>query len=65
MTRFILADEISTMLDLITQSQIWGFLLEEVKRRDLGLLMVSHSEELTERVCSRVIDLREENERWT
>lgn len=64
-TRFILADEISTMLDLITQSQIWGFLLEEVKRRDLGLLMVSHSEELTERVCSRVIDLREENERWT
>ena len=64
-TRFILADEISTMLDLITQSQIWGFLLEEVKRRDLGLLMVSHSEELTERVCSRGIDLREENERWT
>ena len=25
-TRFILADEISAMLDLITQSQIWGFL---------------------------------------
>ena len=29
------------MLDLITQSQIWGFLLEEVKTRDLGLLVVS------------------------
>ena len=29
-TRFLLADEISTMLDLITQSQIWNFLLEEV-----------------------------------
>lgn len=57
-TRFILADEISTMLDLITQSQIWGFLLEEVKTRDLGLLVVSHSEELLERVCGRVVDLR-------
>ena len=57
-TRFILADEISTMLDLITQSQIWGFLLEEVKTRDLGLLVVSHSEELLECVCGRVVDLR-------
>ena len=54
----ILADEISTMLDLITQSQIWGFLLEEVKTRELGLLVVSHSEELLERVCGRVADLR-------
>lgn len=26
-TRFLLADEITTMLDLITQSQIWHFLL--------------------------------------
>ena len=25
-TRFLLADEISTMLDLITQSQLWNFL---------------------------------------
>lgn len=57
-TRFILADEISTMLDLITQSQIWGFLLEEAKTRDLGLLVVSHSEELLECVCGRVVDLR-------
>mgnify|MGYP000644641213 CR=1 FL=1 len=30
-TRFLIADEISTMLDLITQSQIWNFLLDEVK----------------------------------
>ncbi len=56
-TRFLLADEISAMLDLITQSQIWGFLLEEVKRRNLGLLAVSHSKELLERICSRMIYL--------
>ena len=43
-TRFLIADEISTMLDLITQIQIWNFRLEEVKRRELGLIVVSHSE---------------------
>jgi len=52
-TKFLLADEISTMLDLITQSQIWNFLIEEVKRREIGLLVVSHSPELLELVCTR------------
>ena len=31
--RFLLCDEISAMLDLVTQAQIWQFLLEESKRR--------------------------------
>lgn len=57
-TRFLLADEISTMLDLITQSQLWNFLTEETKRRGIGLLVVSHSEELLKRVCTRIQDLR-------
>ena len=52
-TRFLLADEISTMLDLITQSQIWNFLIEEVKRREIGLVVVSHSQELLDLVCTR------------
>lgn len=60
-TRFLLADEITTMLDLITQAQIWDFLLREVMERKIGLLVVSHSEALLNRVCSRIIDLREEN----
>lgn len=59
-TRFLLADEISTMLDLITQSQIWNFLLDEVKSREIGLVVVSHSTQLLERVCTRIVDLREE-----
>lgn len=61
-TRFLLADEITTMLDLITQVQIWDFLLKEVSERGIGLLVVSHSEVLLDRVCTRIIDLREENE---
>lgn len=53
-TRFLLADEISTMLDLITQSQLWNFLLEEVKNREIGLLAVSHSDALLERICTKM-----------
>ncbi|WP_349947183.1 ATP-binding cassette domain-containing protein [Lacrimispora sp. BS-2] len=56
-TRFLLADEISAMLDLITQSQIWNFLMSEVERRGIGLLVVSHSQGLLERVCTRKLDL--------
>nr|WP_276856363.1 ATP-binding cassette domain-containing protein [Intestinimonas timonensis] len=51
-TRFLLCDELSAMLDLITQAQIWSFLLEETERRDLGLLIVSHSSPLLERLCT-------------
>ncbi|MEE1195773.1 MAG: ATP-binding cassette domain-containing protein [Lachnospiraceae bacterium] len=56
-TKFLLADEISTMLDLITQSQLWEFLLKEVKRREIGLAVVSHSEPLISAVTTRTISL--------
>lgn len=54
-TRFLIADEISTMLDLITQSQIWNFLLKEVEAREIGLIAVSHSQPLLDRICTRQI----------
>lgn len=57
-TRFLLADEISTMIDLITQSQIWHFLMEETQRRGIGMIVVSHSPELVEKVCTRVVELK-------
>lgn len=56
-TKFLLADEISTMLDLITQSQIWNFLLREVMERKIGLIAVSHNQPLLEKVCSSEIRL--------
>ena len=55
--RFLLCDEISAMLDLVTQAQIWQFLLEEAKRRSLGLLVVSHDDSLLEQVCTRIVEL--------
>ena len=45
------------MLDLITQGQIWNFLLREVKERKIGMLVVSHSQELLDYVCTSQIRL--------
>lgn len=56
-TKFLIADEISTMLDTITQSQIWNFLLNETAERGIGLLIVSHSQPLLERVATRCMQL--------
>lgn len=56
-TRFVIADEMSAMLDAVTQAQIWSFLLEEVVERSLGLIVVTHNAALAERVCERVVDL--------
>lgn len=53
-TRFLLCDEITAMLDLVTQAQIWNFLLEEGKQRDLGMLIVSHDDALLQKVCTRI-----------
>ena len=52
-TKYLLCDEITTMLDFITQGQIWNFLIEETKRRGIGMVIVSHSQPLLDHVCTR------------
>ena len=58
-TKFLIADEITTMLDTITQAHIWNVLLEETKKRNIGLLVVTHNKFLAQKVCSRVINLEQ------
>lgn len=58
-TKYLLCDEITTMLDFITQGQIWNFLIEETKRRGIGMMIVSHSQPLLDHVCTRQIRLNE------
>ena len=60
-TEFIIADEMSTMLDAITQAQIWNVLLDQVKKRNLGLLVISHNMALADRLCTRIVNLEELN----
>lgn len=56
-TRILLADEITTMLDLVTQGRIWTSLLKETEARGITLIAVSHSEELLEKICGRIVRL--------
>ena len=58
-TKYLLCDEITTRLDFITQGQIWNFLIEETKRRGIGMVIVSHSQPLLDHVCTRQIRLNE------
>lgn len=55
--RYLIADEISTMLDALTQAQIWHVLLEESAAQNMVVILVSHSPSLTERVATRTVRL--------
>ena len=56
---YLICDEISTMLDVITQAQIWNVILDEAKRRNMGLIAVTHNRHLARRIADRVYDLSE------
>ena len=62
-TKFLICDEITTMLDVISQAQIWNVLLEMAKERNYGMLIVTHNMDLANRVCTRIVDLSEINRR--
>ena len=54
---FLICDEISTMLDVITQAQIWNVVLEEAQKRNMGVVAVTHNMHLARRIATRVYDL--------
>ena len=54
---FLICDEISTMLDVITQAQIWNVVLEEAEKRNMGIIAVTHNRHLADRIADRVYDL--------
>ena len=56
-TRFLIADEMTTMLDAITQAQLWQVVLNFAKQNNMGILVISHEERLINRLCHKVIDL--------
>lgn len=56
-TKFLIADEMTTMLDAITQAQIWHVVLDEAKKQNIGIVVISHEQYLIQRLCDRVIKL--------
>lgn len=60
-TKFLICDEITTMLDVITQAQIWRLLLDVAEKRNLGMIVITHNEHLAKQVCTRIINLPDIN----
>ncbi|MDR2492405.1 MAG: ATP-binding cassette domain-containing protein [Coriobacteriales bacterium] len=56
--RFLIADEITTMLDAVSQAQLWRFILDKAAADGIGIVFVSHSPALVSRVATRVVALR-------
>jgi peptide/nickel transport system ATP-binding protein len=52
-TRFIIADEITAMLDAVTQARIWNSLLEHVRQNKIGMMVISHDKHLISGICDR------------
>lgn len=55
--RYLIADEATAMLDAVTQQELWSAIMTLQQREGFGLLLVSHSPALVDRVSTRHIDL--------
>lgn len=60
-TKFLIADEMTTMLDAITQVQIIESVLKIIKKRNMGFLLVSHDMDLINTICDDIIYLKDIN----
>ncbi len=56
---YLICDEISTMLDVVTQAQIWNLVLKEAEIYHMGIIVVTHNKHLAGRIAERVVDLSE------
>ncbi|GIU23336.1 peptide ABC transporter [Shewanella schlegeliana] len=55
-TEYLICDEVTAHLDMVTQAEFWQQLLACAKRRNIGLLVISHDEHLLKAICQRVIN---------
>ena len=54
--KYLIADEMTTMLDAVTQAQIWHVVMRIAKERNIGVLAISHNHKLLQRISDRVIN---------
>jgi len=55
--RYLVADEITAMLDPITQAEIWNFLVRFARDKQVGILAISHDRALLGRIADGVVEL--------
>ncbi|MGB3291898.1 MAG: ATP-binding cassette domain-containing protein [Phormidesmis sp.] len=58
-TRYLIADEMTAMLDANTQALIWQIVLKFVTDQQVGLVVISHDQPLLKRLCDRILDLKD------
>ncbi|WP_114423052.1 ABC transporter ATP-binding protein [Nocardioides houyundeii] len=56
---YLLADEVSSSLDAITQALLWRRLADRVHTHGVGVLAISHDQNLLARVADRVVALED------
>ena len=59
--RYLICDESTAMLDAVTQAELWGVLLDMLAQERMGLVFVSHSPALVERIATRVVRISPTN----
>ncbi|WP_249871373.1 ABC transporter ATP-binding protein [Oceanobacillus saliphilus] len=58
-TKYLIADEMTTMLDTITQAHLWKTILRLAAKRGIGVLAISHDYQLLKQVSNRIINFNE------
>ncbi|MBD2341597.1 ATP-binding cassette domain-containing protein [Calothrix sp. FACHB-156] len=56
-TQYLIADEMTAMLDANTQALIWQVVIKYAKEHKVGILVISHEAALLQRLCTHIIDL--------
>ena len=55
--RYLICDEISTMLDAATQAYLWRFLIDYTRGNGIGMVLVTHSDALLDRIATRIVEV--------
>ena len=55
--RYLICDEMTAMLDAVTQAELWRSVLAIADERRMGIVLVSHSPALVRRLATRVYSL--------
>ncbi|WP_434362975.1 ATP-binding cassette domain-containing protein [Parasalinivibrio latis] len=56
-TRYLLCDEATAQLDLLTQRHLWQSLIPYCVQQEIGVLVISHDLTLLEALCDRQVQL--------
>lgn len=56
-TRYLIADEMTAMLDANTQALIWQVVIQYARAHQVGILVISHEAALLRRLCNHIMNL--------